>query len=83
VGKLPVKDMAKELMLTWISNNYEALFKEARDLRLTHEEFLADALDRELESRLANRIQRRIHEARFPLRKYRKRQILAVFCLVD
>jgi len=62
--------MAKQLMLTWIPNNLDALFEEAKNTKMTHEEFLTDAFTNELEHRLANRIQKRIHDARFPIKKY-------------
>lgn len=57
-------------MLTYLSQNYEALVKEAKETRATHEEFLGTLLDREIEFRLQNRIQRKIREARFSYRKY-------------
>jgi len=67
---LSVEDAARALTLTYISKNHEALIQEARDARATPGEFLADILERELAWRLANRIQRKIREARFPYRKY-------------
>lgn len=76
---MPAKDLAKELMLSWISLNCPELFTEAKNMRMTHEEFLTNALTRELEHRLANRIQRRIYDARFPLKKYLQDFQLAEF----
>ena len=67
---MPVKEAAKALTLTYLSQNHEALVKEAKEARATHEDFLADILDKELEHRLQNRIQRKIREAHFPYRKY-------------
>jgi len=67
---LPVKEAAKALTLTYISQNYEALVKQAKETRATHEDFLTDILDKEIEFRLQNRIQRKIREAHFPYRKY-------------
>jgi len=44
--------------------------KKQRHLRLGHEEFLTDALEKEIEYRSENRILKRIREAHFPYRKY-------------
>jgi len=67
---LPVETLAKELMLTYMSRNHLRLTEEAKALRLGYEEFLADALEKEIEYRFENRKQRRIKDARFPYRKY-------------
>ena len=67
---MPVKDAARALMLAYIAKNHEALIKQAREAKATHEEFLGDLLAKELEYRLQNRVQRKIREARFPCRKY-------------
>jgi DNA replication protein DnaC len=70
VRKLPAKEAAKKLMLSYIANNHESLAKEAKETKVTHGEFLESILDKELEYRLQNRVQRKIGEARFPYRKY-------------
>ena len=57
-------------MLAYTAKNHEALAEEAREARATHEEFSAGILDKGLEYRLQNRIQRKIREAHFPYRKY-------------
>ena len=64
---MPVKESARKLMLAYIAANHESLTKEAR---ATHAEFLENILDKELEHRLQNRVQRKIREAHFPYRKY-------------
>jgi len=67
---LPVKEDATKLLLSYIANNYESLVEEAKNTRMGHEEFLADALKNEVEHRLTNRVQKKIREAHFPYRKY-------------
>lgn len=67
---LSVEEGAKALMLSWISKNYSAVIEEAKNTRSAYEEFLAEALSKEIEYRLENRIQKRIRMARLPYRKY-------------
>jgi DNA replication protein DnaC len=67
---MPVDQVAKKLMLRYISKNHQSLIQEAKNLRMGPEEFLEDVLSKELEYRLANRKQKRITDARFPIKKY-------------
>ena len=67
---MPAKEAARALMLAYIAKNHEALVKQAKETKTTHGEFLDDILDKELEYRRQNRVQRKIREAHFPYRKY-------------
>lgn len=67
---MEIKELTKALQLQYIGGNFKALVDEARNTRMGHGEFLAWALEQEIAQRKENRLQRRIREARFPLRKY-------------
>ena len=67
---MPVSESAKSLNLTWIAKNAEELIREAKESRMPPAEFLDDVLAKEVIYRLDNRVQRKIREAHFPLRKY-------------
>ena len=67
---MPVKESARALMLSYIANNHEALCREAKETKMPHSDFLEGVLDKELEFRRANRVQRKIREAHYPYRKY-------------
>lgn len=63
-------EVASALKLTYIRDNAESLIREARHRDQDCGELLADLLTGELERRKGNGINRRIAEARFPLKKY-------------
>jgi len=65
-----IEELAKELKLSYIYENYEELIKEATDLQQTPEEFLTCFLQKEVERRKENGIARRIRYAKFPHKKY-------------
>jgi DNA replication protein DnaC len=58
------------LQLSYIGNNFDALVVEAKQTKQPYDEFIRNALTKELEQRKENRMQRRIKEARFPFKKY-------------
>ena len=67
---MQVKDISKELYLSYIATNFDELCKEAKATKMPHAEFLLDIFGRELENRRTNRLKKRIQDARFPHKKY-------------
>jgi len=67
---LNIKELTKPLLLSYIGENFNMLIEEAKNTKMTHEEFFANALTKELETREANRIQRKMRQAKFPFKKY-------------
>jgi len=67
---MEIKELTAPLQLSYIGQNFDILVQEAKHTKMPHAEFLIDALTKELEQREANRVQRRIKEARFPYKKY-------------
>ena len=65
-----IKELTKPLQLSYIGQNFEALLEEARNTRMNHEDFITNALTKEIELRRANRIDRKIRQAKFPYKKY-------------
>jgi len=70
VRELLVKEISTDLHLSYIATNFEHLCKEAKDTRIPYGDFLFDIFERELEHRRINRLERRLHDARFPFKKY-------------
>ena len=67
---MQVKDISKELHLSYIAANFDGLCTEAKATKAPHAEFLLEIFGREIESRRANRLQNRIKDAHFPYKKY-------------
>ena len=67
---MQVKEIKKELHLSYIADNFEQLVKEAKETRPPYDEFLYDIFALELENRTANRLKTRLKDARFPFKKY-------------
>lgn len=67
-----IKQLSKDLKLSYIRQHYLEEIKEAQHLKLAYEEFLERLLSKELESRLNNGIKNRIREAKFPQKKFLK-----------
>lgn len=67
---MEIKEMASVLKLSYIREHHELLLDEANHLALNHKDFLCMALEREMESRNQNGINRRIRNARFSVKKY-------------
>lgn len=67
---MEIKEMASILKLSYIRECYDLLLNEANHLSLSHRDFLVMALERELEKRLQNGINRRIRNAKFNVKKY-------------
>lgn len=70
VRRLPVKEDAKTLLLSYVGAHYEELSKEARETRMSYEDFLETCLNGEVVQRRERRVQRKIREGRFPHSKY-------------
>lgn len=65
-----IKENSRTLKLSYVHNNYEQEIKEAKQQKLSYEDFLDNLLIKELEQRKVNGIERRIRCAKFPYRKY-------------
>ena len=65
-----ITELSFHLRLPYIRENWRQLVDEARHTKQDYEAFLADLLDLEWRQRLENGQQRRIKEAKFPLKKY-------------
>lgn len=67
---MKISQLASELKLSYIKDNYEEAVINARNIQTDYEEFLQNLLLNELERRRENGVQRRIRYAKFPLKKY-------------
>ena len=67
---MQVKEISTTLHLSYIYKNFDELCEEARHTRKPHADFLLDIFEREIEVRRCNRLQKRLHDARFPHKKY-------------
>jgi len=65
-----ITELCGKLRLPYIRENWRQLTVEARHTKQDYEAFLTDLLDLEWRQRLENGQQRRIKEAKFPLKKY-------------
>ena len=65
-----IRELTVPLQLAYIGQNFDLLVQEAAHTRMPHAEFMMGALEKELEQRKQNRVQRRITEARLPYKKY-------------
>jgi DNA replication protein DnaC len=66
---LELKANLKDLRLSAMSREIETVLRQAADSGIGYDEFLVDLTRLEIEARTANRLKRRIREARFPLIK--------------
>ena len=67
---MTIRELAKDLKLPYIRDNFEQLVSEARHTKPDYGAFLLDYLECERQKRMENGISRRIHDAKFPLKKY-------------
>lgn len=67
---MQAKEISTHLHLSYIYQNLDELCTEAKNTRVPYKDFLLDIFAREIENRRANRLQKRIHDARFPHKKY-------------
>ena len=65
-----ITEFAKTLRLPYVRDNWQQLVKEARRTKQDYAEFLENLLECEWMLRLEKGQQRRIKEAKFPLKKY-------------
>ncbi len=64
-----LKTNMKDLKLSAMARGLETSLRQARESGIGYDELLIEMTRMEIESRAANRLQRRIREARFPLLK--------------
>lgn len=65
-----IREIAYELKLPYLKENYEELIKQAIQTNLDPEDFLKLILDREITKRRKNSVKNRIRQAKFPYKKY-------------
>ena len=70
VKHMQIREMASELKLPYIKDNYQDLIDEATHTRMEYSEFLKNFLEEELSLRKVNGINRRLRYAKFPIKKY-------------
>jgi DNA replication protein DnaC len=64
-----LRNLARALKMPAVAHQFEALARQAREDHWTHEEYLAEVLRAESDSREASAIRERIREAHFPEEK--------------
>src|SRR5438477_11524762 len=64
-----IEDMLRRLRLPTMAREYPEHARQARETNEGYEAFLLALATREVEQRQSNQVQRRLHEARFPLVK--------------
>jgi len=67
---LEIKEMACELKLPYIKENYEMFIDEANHIKMDYIEFLTILLEKECALRKANGVKNRMRYAKFPVKKY-------------
>lgn len=67
---MKIKENSRILKLSYVHNNFEDEISQAKQRKLSYEEFLDELLIKELEQRKINGIERRIRFAKFPYRKF-------------
>jgi DNA replication protein DnaC len=67
---MQIKEIATELKLPYIKNNYQNLINQANQTSMAYDEFLLGILENEYELRKSNSVARRLRNARFPMKKY-------------
>lgn len=65
-----IREMALELKLPYLKDNYEDMINQAKHTSMNHEEFLVAILEKESELRRSNSVTRRLRNGRFPVKKY-------------
>ena len=67
---MQIREIASELKLPYIKDNYQNLIDEATHTSMDYLEFLKRFLEEELSLRKENGINRRLRYAKFPIKKY-------------
>lgn len=70
VKLMQIREIASELKLPYIKDNYQNLIDEATHTSMDYLEFLKRFLEEELSLRKENGINRRLRYAKFPIKKY-------------
>lgn len=70
VKLMQIREIASELKLPYIKDNYQALIDEATHTSMDYSEFIKRFLEEELSLRKENGINRRLRYAKFPIKKY-------------
>lgn len=67
---MQVKELAIELKLPYIKENYQSLINEAIHTKMEYSDLIITLLEREFELRKQNGVRNRLHTAKFPIKKY-------------
>lgn len=67
---MQIREIASELKLPYIKDNYQILIEEATHTGMDYLEFLKRFLEEELSLRKENGVKRRLRYAKFPIKKY-------------
>jgi DNA replication protein DnaC len=67
---MTVRELAKKLQLPYVRDNFDVIVKDAKKSKPSYEKFLTEFLESEYNKRMENGISRRLHEAKFPIKKY-------------
>ena len=70
MNNVNVSELAKKLQLPYVRDNYNEIIKDAENAKPSYEKFLSNFLECEYHKRMQNGINRRIHQAKFPIKKY-------------
>jgi DNA replication protein DnaC len=65
-----ILQMALELKLSYVKDNFEDYIEEAKHTKMDYEIFLETLLKNELLRRAENGVARRLRYAKFPIKKY-------------
>ncbi len=67
---MTIKEMSKKIKLGYLYNNNEEVDAECKQLKWSPNEYLQTILERKLEKRKNNGVNRRLRNAKFPYKKY-------------
>lgn len=67
---MPIREMALELKLSFLKDNFEEVIASANHTRIDYRDFLINIMQEELLRRKDNGIVRRLRYAKFPIKKY-------------
>lgn len=67
---MEISEMASELRLSYVKENYQSLIDEANHTKMEYSRFLSILLENEVALRKENGVKYRLKNAKFPIRKY-------------
>jgi|SRR5690554_2791347 len=67
---MKINELAFELKLPYIRQNFQMLLDEANHTKMSYQEFLQTVLEQEVILRKENSLKTRLRRAKFPIKKY-------------